>query len=52
MSLVFYKIDIDYVDNILSLNLNKIFKVTSIGSEANIEKDGTIKYDDYMFNIP
>ena len=44
-----FHIDVDYVDNVISINLKQMAKNNEI--EKAIEDDGTVTYDDYMFNV-
>lgn len=44
-----FHIDMDYVDNVISINLKQMAKNNEI--ENVVEDDGSVTYDDYMFNI-
>lgn len=44
-----FHIDVDYVDNVISINLKQMAKNNEI--ENVVEDDGTVTYDDYMFNV-
>lgn len=46
---LFFNIDVDYVENVLSLNLSQLVKKSE---ENNITKDDwVLTYEDYMFNV-
>ena len=49
--LIIYKIDIDYIENIISLNLDGKF-VVNMKDDIKIEEDGVKTYNDYIFNVP
>lgn len=46
--IVYNKVDIDYIENVMSLNLNQLLKEKWYDDE---DEKGTLMYDDYMFNI-
>lgn len=42
-----YNVDVDYVDNVITLNLNQLIK----NSQNNVVEDSSVTYNDYIFNV-
>ena len=42
-----YNVDVDYVDNVITLNLNQLIK----NRQNNVVEDSSVTYNDYIFNV-